>query len=158
MAVLVVLSSISFAETCAEKSYSVSCNKCTFDVYGKMDQTCYQKYQSSGKACLFGAYPIESAEYVAGACPAVDVCINRLTDCKAIYTSGNDKQDCYAENIDHCFIRADNCVALAVKNCSGTPPGDISDIAPPASFCDGFFFFIFPIFVGAVYYGSKNQN
>ena len=150
-----VLVALSSAATCSEKAYSNTCNKCDFDKDGKLNQTCYEKYQGSGVACLFAAYPIEAIEYQSGNCPAIDVCKARLEDCKAIYSSNNDRTDCYSNELTHCFIRADNCVALATKNCSGTPPGDISDIAPPASMCDDLFYFV-ALFAGTLFYRHRH--
>ncbi|MBI5222880.1 hypothetical protein HY990_00505 [Candidatus Micrarchaeota archaeon] len=119
-----------------------------------MDQACYQKYQDSGVACLFSAYPIESIQYKMGNCPAIDVCVDRLNTCKALYTQGNDKFDCDSDSINHCFVRGDACVARAVKDCSGTPPGDLANDLPPASFCDGFFFFI-ALFAGLLFVKNR---
>ncbi|MBI5227440.1 hypothetical protein HY988_02515 [Candidatus Micrarchaeota archaeon] len=141
---------VSFAATCASKAYASSCLKCTFDKDGKMDSQCFEGYQSKGIACLFSAYPIESIQYKAGACPAIEACINKLETCKAAYASSNDKYDCEVGNINHCFRRADTCVADAVKHCDTPSPDKVEDIAPPSSFCDGFFFAILPIFVGAM--------
>jgi hypothetical protein len=149
--ILVCLISLSSAATCAEKSYSISCQKCTFDSNGKMDQTCYSGYQESGKLCLFAAYPLESIAYTNGECPAIDTCVDRLQTCKAFYASGNDSLDCESGQIDHCFTKADACVAAAVKNCTGTPPGDVANLAPPPAWCDGIFFLLILPF-GALFY------
>ncbi len=106
-------------------------------------------------SCLFAAYPLESISYQMGDCPAVDVCKERLEVCKAIYSSGNDETDCGFETIDHCFYNADRCVDIAVKNCKEDPPSDISDLAPPPGWCDGFFFMFISLFAGTLFYSSK---
>ena len=149
-----VLVQLASAATCASKSYTSSCYNCGFDKDGKMNQACYEGYQNRGVACLFAAYPIESSLYKLGACPAIDVCVDRLNTCKALYSSNNDKLDCASESLNHCFVRGDTCVVAAVKNCSGTPPGDISDLAPPAAWCDGMFFFV-SLFVGIGFVSRK---
>lgn len=152
---LLILTSLVFAATCAQKSYSASCTKCKFDQNGKMDQACYEGYQTSGKACLFGAYPLESIQYSSGNCPAIDVCVDRLQTCKAMYSTRNDQLDCDVGQINHCFIRGDACVAKAVQNCSGTPPDELIDLSPPAGWCDGFFYLMIPLFVGVFYYKKR---
>lgn len=154
-AVIMFLASVSSAATCAEKAYYASCTKCTFDSNGKMNQTCYNNEQNAGKTCLFTAYPIESTEYSLGNCPAIDVCINRLQECKALYTTGNDEEDCASGSIDHCFVAGDICVAEAVKNCSGVPPTKAEFDVPPAGWCDSYWFTIVPIFIGVIIFNRK---
>ncbi len=148
--ILLLLISSSYAASCAQKSYSTSCSKCKFSKDGKMDQTCYDNYQTSGKTCLFAAYLLESMEYTAGNCPAIDICVDRLQACKALYSSQNDQLDCETGSITNCFVQGDRCVAAAVKDCKGTPPDALLSDAPPASWCDGFFFMIIPLFVGVL--------
>lgn len=147
----ILLISVSFAATCAQKSYTTSCSKCSFDQNGKMDQSCYEKYQGSGQACLFAAYPLESMAYTSGNCPAIDACIERLQTCKAMYSSGNDLSDCATGDITNCFVQGDRCVAMAVKNCNEPPPVQPEFDAPPAAWCDGFFFLIIPLFLGIAF-------
>ncbi len=154
----VLMAGTSFAATCAIKSYTTSCMKCSFDSYGKMDQKCYEQYQNNGVACLFAAYPVESIQYKMGNCPAIDACIQKLETCKALYTSGNDKTDCGLGEIDHCFARGDACVADAVKHCDTPSPDTVADVAPPAGFCDGFFFMILPLFIGLGYVKITRNN
>ncbi len=146
------------AATCAQKSYSASCLKCTFDKSGKMDQKCYQSYQDKGVQCLFVAYPIESIQYKLGNCPAIDVCVDRLEECKGLYTIANDKADCQFTAINHCFVKADACVAKAIKNCTGTPPGDLENDLPPASFCDGFIAVFIALFSGIGIFRTKQES
>lgn len=148
---VLLLTTVSIAATCAQKSYATSCTKCSFDSNGKMDQVCYDGYQNSGKGCLFAAYPLESLEYSGGNCPAIDICIDRLQTCKALYSSGNDQADCLTGDIRNCFVQGDKCVAAAVKDCKGTPPGQLESDLPPAAFCDSFFFLAFS-FLGLLIY------
>ncbi len=150
---LIVLG-IGYAATCASKSYSTSCSKCTFDADGKMDKECYEKYQGSGVACLFTAYPVESIKYKMGSCPAIDTCRDRLETCKAIYSSGNDILDCEAGSLDNCFVQSDVCVAMAVKNCDEPPPEQPAFDAPPVGWCDSVFFLVLPL-LGAVWIRKK---
>ncbi len=150
------LASVSFSATCASAAYGASCLKCPFDQGGKMDQQCYESEQNKGIACLFSAYPAESIAYKMGGCPAIDVCTERLQTCKAIYSSGNDAADCYDGSIDKCFRTADTCVQYAVKNCSGTPPGELENVAPDPALCDSFYFMILLPFVGAMYCSKRN--
>ena len=135
------------ASACAQLSYSSACTKCEFDSSGKMSQSCYEGYQGSGVSCLFAAYPLEAINYQMNGCPAVDVCKDRLETCKALATSGSDRADCAVGAIDHCFANADRCVDAALKSCDEDPPGELSDIVPPAGWCDGFFF-LFVLFGG----------
>jgi hypothetical protein len=152
---LVILAAFASAATCASKAYSTSCDKCSFDSSGKMDQKCYEGRQGSGVSCLFAAYPIESIQYQMGSCPAVDICKDRLETCKAIYSDYNDKTDCDAGNIYHCFQSADYCVDYAVKHCNEDPPGATENLLPPPAWCDDFFFMFIPLFAGALFYGRR---
>ena len=145
LVLILILAGLSFSATCASKAYISSCLKCSFDTTGKMNQPCYEGYQNRGVGCLFAAYPLESIQYQSGNCPAIQACIDKLQECKGLYASGNDKLDCQTDAIDHCFSRADSCVADAVKHCSTPSPDSVADIAPPAAWCDGFFFFILPL-------------
>lgn len=156
MAVLVLAANLSWAATCAEKSYLSSCSKCSFDnVSGKMDQACYEGYQSRGSACLVAAYPAAATMYQLGSCPAIQTCIDRLQECKALYTDGNDKNDCLSGSIDHCFEKGDACVAAAAADCNKDPSDALANVAPPASFCDSFFFAILFPFAGAAFLQIK---
>ncbi len=114
---------------------------------------CYHSYQDRGKACLFGARPLESAEHAAGSCPAIDVCIERLQTCKALYSSGSDAEDCSTGDIHNCFVQGGICVATAVKNCGGSPQPEFD--APPAGWCDSLWFAVLPVFIGALAIGGK---
>ena len=156
LVLLLGLSSLSFSAACASKAYDAACQKCPFDSSGKLDQKCYEGYQGSGVACLFAAYPVESIQYKMGGCKAVDTCIDRLNTCKAIASSGNDRSDCAYGEIDHCFDNADVCVDKAIKNCDEDPPEQITDVIPPAGWCDGFFFLFIPLAAGVLAYSRKN--
>ncbi len=147
LAFVLALASLTFAATCASKAYGASCAKCGFDKEGRMNQECFQAEQAGGVTCLFAAYPLESISYQSGDCPAVDVCKERLETCKAVYSSGNDKEDCDFGSINRCFRSADSCVAYAVKNCKSNPPGDLENIAPDPALCDSVFFMVILPFV-----------
>jgi hypothetical protein len=147
---LVLLVSLASAATCAEKSYTSSCRSCKFDSNGKMDSACYQSFQDRGVACLFAAYPMESIEYKAGSCPGIDICVDRLNTCKALYSSGNDFTDCSTGDIDNCFRQGDICVAEATKDCSKPPPEQPMFDAPPEGWCDGLFFGMAILFIGLI--------
>ncbi|MEW6721854.1 MAG: hypothetical protein AB1324_01180 [Candidatus Micrarchaeota archaeon] len=143
---VLALAGVVSAAACAQLAYSAACNRCSFDSSGKMDSACYEGKQAGGVSCLFAAYPLEAISYQMNGCPAVEVCKDRLETCKALATSGSDRTDCAAGTIDHCFANADRCVDAAIKSCDEDPPGELSDIVPPAGWCDGFFFAILPIF------------
>jgi hypothetical protein len=143
---LAAIVSIASAATCAEKSYADSCAKCGFDASGKMDPSCYQGYQTRGTACLFAAYPATATMYQMGSCPAVQICIDRLQECKALYTSGNDQYDCQMGSLDQCFERGDTCIEAAAQDCNKDPSDELANVAPSPSFCDGTFLAIlFPL-------------
>jgi hypothetical protein len=146
-----VLANLSSAAACSQKAYEATCNKCEFDENGKLDQKCYQGHQSSGISCLFAAYPVESINYQMNGCDAVDTCRSRLETCKALFSADNDQDDCYAGNIDHCFISADRCVDAAIKKCDEEPPDDLAGLLPDAGWCDGLFFLFVPLFAGLLF-------
>ncbi len=156
IALLLVLVSLASAATCAEKSYTSSCDKCSFDSSGKMDPSCYQGYQDRGVACLFAAYPLESIEYKAGSCPGIDTCVDRLNTCKALYSSGNDQLDCENGNINNCFVQGDICVAEATKDCSKPPPEQPMFDAPPSGMCDGIFYGLTVLLTGLIFVKMKD--
>ena len=153
-----VMMTLSFAASCAEKSYSTSCAKCTFDTSGKMNKNCYEKYQGSGITCLFAAYPLESIEYKMGNCPGVDTCVDRLDTCKALYSSGNDALDCDSGALDNCFRQSDICVQMAVKDCSKPPPEQPAFDAPSPALCDGIFFMAIPLAFAFVWKPSGKKK
>jgi len=113
---LLVLS-LSFAADCAREAYVKSCSQCTFDESGKMEQSCYDSQESAGQSCFAATYPIASAKYANGECPAIDKCTAQLQQCKAALTSGNDKTDCEQAYLADCFYQADVCMADAAKEC-----------------------------------------
>lgn len=116
LTILLVVASVSFAG-CASDAYAKACSNCKFDQYGKMDQSCYQGYQASGTACVSAQYPVMSAKYAAGQCPAVDACTNTLTSCNDAISSGNDSEDCQGQVKAQCFHDADTCVTHAAMDC-----------------------------------------
>ena len=130
---LVMLFSLSFAD-CAKNAYLDTCMNCPFDEYGKVDKACADRYQSSGTACVSSSYPIMSAKYAAGGCPAVDVCAAELQSCTAQSSSGNDKEDCGHGKVIDCYVAADNCVSRAAALCGApVPPGIDCHLIPLAA-------------------------
>ncbi|NYZ60887.1 hypothetical protein H0O01_04295, partial [Candidatus Micrarchaeota archaeon] len=51
MFAVLLLVGLSFAG-CAAAAYAKTCNSCTFDQYGKVDQSCSSGYKSSGTTCM----------------------------------------------------------------------------------------------------------
>ena len=115
-AILLVLASGSFAG-CASSAYSKTCASCSFDQYGKVDQSCSKGYQNSGTACVSATYPVMSSKYALGQCPGVDSCANELRSCTAQMGTGNDKEDCTKGSMGVCYAAADQCVKSAAVNC-----------------------------------------
>jgi len=103
---------------CTYDSFNAACNDCTFDAYGKMDQSCWQGYQSSGTTCLGKQYPIMSAKYMIGDCPQVDECAAKLTACKDANDPGSNLKECKNLATLNCFIMGDECVAVANEICA----------------------------------------
>jgi hypothetical protein len=118
---LIALVSVSSAG-CAATAYQQACRMCNFDAQGKMNQTCFQGYQTSGTACVSTSYPVAAAKYAAGQCPEIDKCTNTLQTCKASVTSGNDSQDCQEGLVAQCFQDADKCMAGAAVDCGDKNP------------------------------------
>ncbi|VVC01608.1 Uncharacterised protein [uncultured archaeon] len=110
------------AASCAADAYRKSCSSCPFDDRGKMDQPCYQGYQSGGTACVSASYPMAAGLYAQGKCPDIDACASELSSCKAQYSSGNDTADCAEGSVSVCFSAADQCVAKAAAKCEGIKP------------------------------------
>ncbi|MFH1222333.1 MAG: hypothetical protein V1492_04585 [Candidatus Micrarchaeota archaeon] len=112
---------------CAASAYTKTCASCQFDANGKVDSACSGGYKASGTACVSSSYPIMSAKYAAGQCPAVDSCASELQSCAAQYSSGNDKADCQEGSVAVCYSAADSCVKSAAIKCGevekqcGTP-------------------------------------
>lgn len=102
---------------CASDAYAKTCSSCPFDADGKVDQSCKSGYQSSGTTCVSASYPIMSAQYAQGKCPAVDACADELRSCTAQYSSGNDKEDCMEGSAAVCYSAADQCVKRAAISC-----------------------------------------
>ncbi|MCI0504008.1 hypothetical protein L0Y65_04820 [Candidatus Micrarchaeota archaeon] len=114
--ILALLAGWAFAG-CASDAYSKTCASCPFDENGKVDQSCKSGYQSSGTTCVSTSYPIMSAQYAQGKCPAVDGCADELRSCTAQYSSGNDKEDCMEGSASVCYSAADQCVKRAAISC-----------------------------------------
>jgi hypothetical protein len=116
MFVVLLFAGVSFAG-CAAQAYAKTCSSCTFDQYGKVDQSCSSGYKNSGTTCMTTSYPIMAGKYASGECPAVDACASELSSCSAQYSSGNDKEDCQEGSLAICYAAADECVKSAAVKC-----------------------------------------
>ena len=103
---------------CSYDSFNAACNDCTFDAYGKMNEECWQGYQSSGTTCLGKQYPMMSAKYMIGDCPQVDECASKLTACKDANDPGTNLKECKNLATLNCFTKADACVEAANEICA----------------------------------------
>jgi len=124
---VILLAGLAFAG-CASDAYTKTCASCPFDENGKVDSSCKSGYQSSGTACVSTSYPIMSAQYAQGKCPAVDACADELHSCTAQYSTGNDKADCVEGSASACYAAADICVSKAARGC-----GEIERQCPGSS-------------------------
>ncbi len=116
--VIVALSAISFAGTCAIDAFTKSCNECPFDESGKMDKECYEAIQDAGTTCLATTYPMMSMKYAIGSCPQMDECVSRLSTCKELFKTGSDARDCNDIAMIECFKTADRCAEASNRVCS----------------------------------------
>jgi hypothetical protein len=114
---LISISGIAYAMDCATSAYVDSCNKCTFNASGTMNQVCYDYWQSYGKRCIAEKRPMLASAYSNGKCPEVDACAQELKSCKSAVSTGNDQQDCLNPLVGTCFTDADACVAKAENTC-----------------------------------------
>jgi hypothetical protein len=73
--------------------------------------------KAAGIACTSASYPIASAKYAKGECPAIDACASELSACTAQYGSGNDKTDCAEGSVSVCYSAADQCMKQAAVKC-----------------------------------------
>jgi len=119
---IIILSSVTFASTCAAKAYQNSCSACPFDANGKMNQSCYEGYQSSGVSCFGTSHPIAMTQFTQGKCPQVQECVDELNTCKTQYSSGNDSADCQEGSVAICFAATDSCVDQASSECGEKLP------------------------------------
>lgn len=62
------------------------------------------------------AYPLETADYFAGKCPALEYCVSSMQDCESVNCVGDDNAKCKSAACRSCQANADNCAAKA-KNC-----------------------------------------
>jgi hypothetical protein len=109
--------------SCAENAYQNACANCPFDnETGKMDQSCYKDYQGRGTACVAANYVVASVMHSEGKCGEIDRCAEKLTECKAQASSGNDKADCGPGQVAKCFASADMCVYNASEACTKQEP------------------------------------
>ncbi len=112
-----ILAPLAFAG-CAADSYRKACGSCSFDQYGKIDQTCSGGYKTSGTTCVSASYPIMAAKYAEGKCPEVDSCASELQSCVAQVSTGNDKADCQDGSVAVCYATADGCTKSAAAKCN----------------------------------------
>jgi hypothetical protein len=122
-----VLAPLAFAG-CASDSYRKACASCSFDQYGKMDQSCWGGYKASGTTCVSVSYPIMAGKYAEGKCPAIDSCASELQSCVAQYGTGDDKADCQEGSLAVCYAAADVCTKQAAVKC-----GEIESPCPGSS-------------------------
>ena len=122
--VMLLLGGMLFA-VCAYDAYEKACANCPFDENGKIDRSCSDSYRASGIACVSSKYPIMSAKYSAGKCPAVDACASELSSCVAQYSTGNDKADCQEGSVSVCYLESDQCIKSAAIKC-----GEIENECP----------------------------
>jgi hypothetical protein len=114
--------------SCSAKAYASACSGCSFDANGKIDSSCSSAQRAGGIACVSTSYPIMSAKYSAGECPAVDACASELSSCVSQYSTGNDKADCQEGSLSVCYSSADYCVQSAARKC-----GEIEQQCPGSS-------------------------
>jgi hypothetical protein len=117
------------AAGCSAKAYADACAQCSFDASGKMDKSCFDAKKAAGIACTSTTYPIMSANYARGECPAVDNCASELSSCTAQYGSGDDKADCAEGSMAVCFAASDTCVKEAAGKC-----GEVTNMCTGSSF------------------------
>ena len=115
--ILLSISGIAYAMDCATSAYVTSCNRCSFNASGAMNETCYNSYQEYGKRCIAEKRPLLASAYSHGQCPQVDACSQELKSCKNAASTGNDQQDCLNPLVGTCFTDADACVAKADRDC-----------------------------------------
>ncbi|MCX8205812.1 MAG: hypothetical protein N3H30_01125 [Candidatus Micrarchaeota archaeon] len=125
---LLLANVVAFA-SCSINSYTGACDNCPFDEKGKMDRACLETYKSGGLACISAKYPIMSAKYSAGDCPAVSECADELSSCIAGASSGNDKEDCRKNSVMVCYANADRCIERASVKCGETETPCLSSLS-----------------------------
>jgi len=117
---LSLVSDSSALASCAVNSFTGSCGNCAFDNYGKMDQTCYNKYENGGRGCLAVKYPVMAVMYPLGSCPALETCVNSLKGCSDVKCVGTGKSNCRNPVCKACYEEADRCAFRASKDCDET--------------------------------------
>jgi len=116
---LFIFIGLSFAANCSLDAFIKSCNECSFDANGKMDENCRKDVEGEGTSCLAFTYPMMSLKHQLGSCPQIDECVERLKSCKNLATTGSDAKDCSSQSMKNCFVMGDKCVEAADKVCSG---------------------------------------
>lgn len=106
------------AATCASGPFQKSCNVCTFDANGKMNEACWKQYESEGQTCLATSYPMMALKYQLSGCEQLDTCVQRLSACKEVWKSGSDAVDCKSVGMINCFKTADICAERANAVCA----------------------------------------
>jgi len=119
--VLLVISTVNASTKagCAIAAYKDSCSGCSFDEDGKMGSWCYAYYKGLAFTCLTGAYPEVVRAYNKGECPKAEGCKRSFNLCQNLDCTGNDKMDCSTNKCQDCYIKADQCVYEASKDCAG---------------------------------------
>jgi hypothetical protein len=116
ISVILLLAGISFSG-CVEDSYFDSCTECTFDESGKMDESCREKHEDAGTACLVAAHPQLTYLYMENKCPELNDCHMEAESCRQAAGTGSDRKDCMNPSVRKCFQRADSCISRAVSKC-----------------------------------------
>ncbi|MBD3390350.1 hypothetical protein GF415_05385 [Candidatus Micrarchaeota archaeon] len=116
---LLVFPGLGFAAGCTEESYLSSCNECTFDEYGKMDEDCRKQFEENGRNCLITNQPAILFLYAKPEkCPSLSNCQMQFNMCKEMAGTGTDEGDCSSPQVKECFAKADSCISQAVNHCN----------------------------------------
>jgi len=104
---------------CTEDSYLNSCAECTFDDYGKMDESCRKQFEENGRNCLITQQPAILFLYAhPEQCPGLGDCQAKFSICKSMVGTGSDEGDCQSAEIKKCFQTADECIVSEVSRCN----------------------------------------
>jgi len=115
---LLVLPGLVFATGCTEESYLNSCAECTFDDYGKMEESCRKQFEDNGRNCLITTYPAITFMYAnPNSCPELGSCQMKFSVCKEMAGTGTDEGDCDSSAVRQCFEEADKCIGQSVNAC-----------------------------------------
>lgn len=103
---------------CTEESYLASCGECSFDDYGKMDESCRKQFEETGRNCLITQQPQIVFLYAhPEQCQGLGNCQAQFNFCKSMAGTGTDEGDCNSAEIKKCFQTADECIRREVNRC-----------------------------------------